>query len=95
MEALHSAEPDLPTVLVEAPDGPVRPNALYLSDHVPFWEAGLPALQFTDTAFLRNPHYHLPSDTADTLNYTTLTKELQLVAAVLATAAVPIGRVTP
>jgi hypothetical protein len=23
----------------------------------------------TDTAFLRNPHYHLPSDTPDTLNY--------------------------
>ena len=23
----------------------------------------------TDTAFLRNPNYHLPTDTADTLNY--------------------------
>jgi hypothetical protein len=22
----------------------------------------------TDTAFLRNPHYHLPTDTIDTLN---------------------------
>jgi aminopeptidase YwaD len=68
-EAFQAAEPDLPTVLVEAPDGPVRPNALYLSDHVPFWEAGLPAVQFTDTAFLRNPHYHLPSDTPATLDY--------------------------
>lgn len=39
------------------------------SDHVPFWEAGLPAVQITDTANFRNPHYHLPSDTPDTLDY--------------------------
>ena len=28
----------------------------------------------TDTAFLRNPHYHKASDTADTLNYDFLAK---------------------
>ncbi len=39
------------------------------SDHVPFWEAGLPAIQITDTANFRNPHYHLPGDLADTLDY--------------------------
>ncbi len=39
------------------------------SDHVPFWEAGLPAIQITDTANFRNPHYHRPSDTPDTLDY--------------------------
>lgn len=38
------------------------------SDHAPFWDAGYPAVMITDTAFLRNPHYHLPTDTIDTLN---------------------------
>ncbi|CBE68508.1 MAG: M20/M25/M40 family metallo-hydrolase [Candidatus Methylomirabilis oxygeniifera] len=38
------------------------------SDHAPFWDAGYPAVMITDTAFLRNPHYHLPTDTLDTLN---------------------------
>ena len=39
------------------------------SDHVPFWEKKIPAMMWTDTAEFRNPHYHLASDTADTLNY--------------------------
>src|SRR5262245_17521778 len=39
------------------------------SDHVPFWEAGVPAVQITDTANFRNPHYHRPSDTPGTLDY--------------------------
>lgn len=38
------------------------------SDHTPFWEAGYPAVMITDTAFLRNPHYHQPTDTLDTLH---------------------------
>src|SRR5262249_47463873 len=39
------------------------------SDHFWFREAGLPAVLLTDTAFLRNPHYHGPADTPDTLDY--------------------------
>ena len=39
------------------------------SDHVPFWQAGVPAIQITDTADMRNPHYHQPTDTPDTLDY--------------------------
>jgi hypothetical protein len=39
------------------------------SDHKPFWDAGIPAVQVTDTADFRNPHYHLDSDTPDTLDY--------------------------
>jgi len=39
------------------------------SDHKPFWEAGVPAIQVTDTADFRNPHYHLPGDTPETLDY--------------------------
>lgn len=40
------------------------------SDHAPFWAAGIPALMWTDTAELRNPHYHQPTDLPDTLDYT-------------------------
>lgn len=39
-----------------------------LSDHSPFWDAGIPAVMVTDTAFFRNPHYHQPSDTLETLD---------------------------
>ncbi len=44
------------------------------SDHVPFWELGFPAVLVTDTGNLRNPHYHLPSDRPDTLDYAFLEK---------------------
>ena len=47
---------------------PVTSN-LDRSDHVPFWNRGIPSIAVTDTANLRNPHYHRPSDTADTLDY--------------------------
>lgn len=40
-----------------------------LSDHSSFWRHGYRAVMITDTAFQRNPHYHLPSDSAETLNY--------------------------
>jgi Zn-dependent M28 family amino/carboxypeptidase len=43
--------------------------ATRLSDHASFWDAGWPALMVTDTAFFRNPNYHLPSDTIDTLDF--------------------------
>ena len=52
-----------------------------MSDHASFWDAGLPALMVTDTAFFRNPNYHLPSDTIDTLDFTfmaELVKSLEL-----------------
>lgn len=42
---------------------------LFLSDHSSFWKFGFPAAMVTDTAFLRNPHYHMPTDTLETLNF--------------------------
>jgi Zn-dependent M28 family amino/carboxypeptidase len=45
-----------------------------LSDHSSFWDHGYPALMITDTAFLRNPHYHQASDTPETLDYAFLAK---------------------
>lgn len=43
------------------------------SDHAPFWDAGYPAIMVTDTAFMRNPHYHKPTDTISTLDLDFLT----------------------
>jgi hypothetical protein len=47
--------------------------ATRLSDHAPFWDLGYPALMITDTAFMRNPHYHAASDRLDTLDLDFLT----------------------
>jgi hypothetical protein len=43
------------------------------SDHAPFWNEGFRALLVTDTANFRNPNYHQPSDTLDTLDLDFLT----------------------
>jgi Zn-dependent M28 family amino/carboxypeptidase len=51
---------------------------LLRSDHAPFWEAGIPAVMWTDTSEFRNPHYHLASDTPDTLDYAFLSRVAQL-----------------
>lgn len=42
--------------------GRVVPQSRF-SDHAPFWDAGLDAVLITDTALLRNPDYHRPTDT--------------------------------
>jgi Peptidase family M28 len=61
------------------------------SDHVPFWCAGIPAIQVTDTANFRNPHYHRPTDTPDTLDYERMAAIVAATAAVVAAAAGPPG----
>lgn len=48
---------------------PERVSEIRLSDNSSFWDQNYPALMLTDTSFLRNPHYHLGSDTPDTLDY--------------------------
>jgi hypothetical protein len=58
---------------------------LHRSDHSPFWEQGLPAVMWTDTANFRNPHYHQPSDTPDTLDYAFLARVTSLLVRVLET----------
>ncbi|MEA5572174.1 M28 family peptidase [Calothrix sp. UHCC 0171] len=54
---------NLPTVLtVPIPlKGIFTPDTLR-SDHAPFWYQGIGAVLITDTANLRNPHYHQPGD---------------------------------
>lgn len=43
------------------------------SDHAAFWDLGYRALMVTDTAHLRNPHYHKASDRLETLDLDFLT----------------------
>ena len=49
-------------------DGMILPS-VRLSDHASFWDQGFRAVMVTDSAFFRNPHYHLPSDTMEKLDY--------------------------
>ena len=42
---------------------------LALSDHSSFWQKGYRAIMITDTAFYRNPNYHMASDTIETLDF--------------------------
>lgn len=78
--AAAAASPVLPTVLLRdpRPDGPLGAVAglavpalgnLDRSDHSPFWNNKIPAVMLTSTANFRNPYYHRPGDTADTLDY--------------------------
>lgn len=62
------ANPRLPVVTLTVPfDGWIMP-AVRLSDHASFWSQGYRAVMLTDSAFFRNPHYHRPSDTMETLD---------------------------
>jgi hypothetical protein len=60
--------PGLPVETLQVPSNGESLQATRLSDHSPFWDVGYPALMITDTSFLRNPHYHQPTDTLDTLD---------------------------
>ena len=48
---------------------PVELAGMDASDHRSYWAQGFNAIMVTDTAFMRNPNYHTPNDTADTLDY--------------------------
>jgi len=61
--------PQLPLEFLIVPGKGEGMEEVRLSDHSPFWDHGFPALMVTDTSFLRNPNYHLPSDTLETLNF--------------------------
>lgn len=75
---------DLPVVGALARAAPLV-GQFSRSDHLSFWRAGIPAILITDTANFRNPNYHLPSDTHDTLDYSR-------VAAITAATAVMVAR---
>ena len=53
------------------------------SDHWSFREHDYPAIMVTDTAFYRYPHYHLPSDTPEKLDYLRMARVTLGLAAVI------------
>jgi Zn-dependent M28 family amino/carboxypeptidase len=53
------------------------------SDHWSFRQHGYPAIMVTDTAFYRYPHYHLPTDTSEKLDYVRMARVALGLAAVI------------
>ncbi|MHC5673333.1 M28 family peptidase [Nostoc sp.] len=77
--ALNKQE-SMPAVLtVPIPfKGLLTPDTLR-SDHAPFWYQGVGAVLVTDTANLRTPHYHKPSDVPTTIERSFFTGAAQII----------------
>jgi Zn-dependent M28 family amino/carboxypeptidase len=90
----HIAGPQIPILMRDPVDLPVLGKVLsYVvpvvnnfgrSDNHSFWTAGIPAIMITDTANFRNPNYHKPTDTPDTLDYDRLAEIVAATAIALA-----------
>jgi Zn-dependent M28 family amino/carboxypeptidase len=82
LKTARSYLPDFPAMNLKVALGIERFfPVLARSDHAPFWEAGIPAVMWTDTSEFRNPHYHQASDTPETLDYTFLANVARLLCA--------------
>ena len=69
IESAFALNPDLPATSLVVPCKGWLTPFVRRSDHVSFWDLGYQAVMITDTAEFRNPHYHKPTDTPDTLDY--------------------------
>jgi hypothetical protein len=74
LEAALKGGCKLPTAALTAPLGGRLLPEVRLSDHASFWDAGYPAIMLTDTAFLRNPNYHRPTDVMEHLDLEAMTE---------------------
>lgn len=79
VKGLFKGASDLPATSINAPP---LVQGVDFSDHASYWRFRMPAIMVTDTAFLRNPHYHGPGDTAATLDYGRMAKVVRGVYAV-------------
>ena len=66
---LMSVKADIDVQLVHFPESHASAGLAGLSDQRNYWAFGYPALMINDTSFIRNPHYHEPTDTIDTLDF--------------------------
>jgi len=57
------------TIDVQSINLPASQGLAGLSDHRNYWHYGYQAVMINDTSFLRNPNYHQPTDTIDTLDF--------------------------
>src|SRR3989442_648130 len=84
VSAARAAAPDLPLVpYATLLRGWLLPLTR-LSANTSFCDARYPSLMLTDTAFLRNPHYHRVSDTSATLDYAFMAAVTEATAGALA-----------
>lgn len=75
--------PELYIVTYKVPlSGRIVPETRF-SDHASFWNQGYPALMLTDTAMFRNPHYHTPHDSYNTLDFSFITNVTKAVMSVI------------
>lgn len=68
-------------------EGAVVPSlvpGVELSDHASFWRNGFEAIMITDTAPFRNPHYHRPTDTPETLDFDRMARVVRGIGGVVA-----------
>lgn len=65
-KAMLEAEPDANVLAIDM--FVVPPPDILRSDHAEFLIRGWPGAMLTDTANFRNPHYHQPTDTVDTID---------------------------
>jgi Zn-dependent M28 family amino/carboxypeptidase len=79
--AAQAAVPELPVVTHCTPFRGWLVPQTRLSDNAAFWDRGYPALMVTDTAFLRNPHYHRGSDRLETLDFEFMARVVRAVVA--------------
>lgn len=63
-----AAESHVPVVPLVVPEHGRQLPDTRRSDHAAFWDHGFHAVMLTDTANFRNPNYHQPTDTLETLN---------------------------
>ena len=78
--AFQGASP-VPVEMLAAPE-PLL-DVAGMSDHWSFWQFDYPAFMITDTAPFRYPHYHLPTDTPDRIDFETFTEVVKGVEAAL------------
>jgi Zn-dependent M28 family amino/carboxypeptidase len=75
LEAAIKGGCSLPVVTLSVPlGGRLFLPEVRLSDHANFWDEGYPAVMLTDTAFMRNPHYHGPGDVMANLDLEAMTE---------------------
>jgi Zn-dependent M28 family amino/carboxypeptidase len=79
VKGLFKGASDLPATSINAP---AVVQGVDFSDHASYWRFDMPAIMVTDSAFLRNPNYHEPGDTPDTLDYARMAQVVRGVYAV-------------
>ena len=62
------------SIKTERLTAPASIQGIDFSDHLNYWNLGYKAIMITDTAFLRNVHYHQVSDTPESLDYGSMAK---------------------